>query len=99
MLSLQTILKSCTHERRKQRVGSQRFRFEFRMELAAKKPWMLVAGQLNDLDELTVSRDAAEDQTALLQSLSIGRIEFISMTMALADLSNTVVNLARQRAF
>src|SRR5437870_13877153 len=68
------------------------------MELAAEKPWVLIARQLNYLDELAVGRDAAEDQPALLQRLSIGGIKFVSMTMALADGSSAVVNVPGQRA-
>src|SRR5947207_3432000 len=99
MLSLQAILKRRPHERCKQRMRGQRFRFEFGMELAAEEPWMLIARQLNDLDELAVGRDPAEDEPALLQGLSISRIEFISVTMALADFSRSVIDVTRQRAF
>src|SRR5437660_1853468 len=77
----------------------QRFRFELRMELAAEEPWMLIAQQLDDLDEFPVGRDAAEDEPALLKSLSIGRVEFVSMTMALADFIGPIVDVARQRPF
>ena len=37
------------------------FRFEFRMELATEKPWVLITRQLDYLDELAakgMSRDA-----------------------------------------
>src|SRR4051812_15885181 len=63
-LCLQTILKRCMHERGEQRVGSEWFRFEFGMELAAQEPRMLVAGKLYDLDELAVGGNAAKNEAA-----------------------------------
>src|SRR6266849_5260115 len=80
-------------------MGRQRFRFEFGMKLATEKPGMFVARQLNNLHEFSVRRDAAENQAALLQRRSIDGIEFIAMTMTLADLSHASVNVARQRRF
>src|SRR5581483_4032744 len=82
-----------------QRMGCERFRFEFGMELAPEEPGMFVAQKLHDLDELAVGGDAAKNQTAFRQRFAIGRIEFVTMAMAFADLAFTSVHFARERAF
>src|SRR5712691_11257606 len=67
------------------------------MELASEKPRMFVAREFDNLDKLLIGRDATENQATLLQSLAIGRIEFVAMAMALADFVRAAVNLARER--
>src|ERR1700752_3091323 len=69
------------------------------MELTAEEPWMLVAGQLDDLDETLVSRRAAEHQPAFFQSLTKCRIEFVTMPVGLADLFRAAIYLTRERTF
>src|ERR1051326_6657536 len=93
-LSLQTILKCGVNERREEWMRRERFGFEFGMELAAKEPGMFVARKLYDLDELSVGGDAAENQAAFLQTLTISRIEFVAMPMTFADLARTVIGIA-----
>ncbi len=56
------------YEGREQRVRFQRLGFEFRMELAAKKPRMV--GRLDDLDVILVGRAPGDAQTRACQDFS-----------------------------
>src|SRR6266850_3936503 len=94
---MQTVLKSCVHERSEQRMRRQRFRFEFGMKLAREEPRMIIAREFDNFDKLLIGRNAAEHQTALLQLFAKGRIEFVSMTVTLADLRGAAVNFAGER--
>src|SRR5436190_6780345 len=68
------------------------------MKLTGKEPWMRIAGQLNHLDKPFIRRPAAEQQAGLFQSFAILGIEFIAMTVSLADLFRTTVNFTSKRA-
>src|SRR5688572_26059424 len=78
-------------------MGLERFRLVFRMELATDEPGMRLARQLDDLHELSVSRNAAEHQTFLLEPLAVIGIELVTVTFT--DLVSAAVNLLGQRAW
>src|SRR5215217_643747 len=76
----------------------ERLRLVFRVKLAADKPRMNVARQLDHLDKLAIGRHAAEHQTFLFEPLSKLRIKLVTMSMTLADLVYTTINSLDQRA-
>src|ERR1043166_1113720 len=72
------------HKRGEQRMSVEWLRLVFRMKLAADKPRMHIARQLDHLDKLAVRRNTTEHQTFLFQTRTILRIELVTMTMTLA---------------
>ena len=66
-----------------ERMGSERFRFELRVELHRDVPRM--GWQFDDLDELTVERSPDDLQTVIGQRFFVQAIEFVAMTVALVD--------------
>jgi len=56
-----------------QRVRLVRFALEFRVKLARDEEWM--AGEFDDLDELAVGREAAENETGLLEFVAVAVVE------------------------
>ena len=71
--------------------------FILRVKLATQKPGMHIARQLNDLDKPLIGRYTTERQASSFERLTKLRIKFVPMSMPLANLSSTTVNLARQR--
>ena len=70
--------------------GEERMRFEglgfeFGVELAAEKPWML--GRLDDLDVIFVGRAAGDEQAGVRESFLVVAVEFVAVAVALADFS------------
>jgi hypothetical protein len=62
-----------------QRMRGERFRFEFRMELASQEPG--VVRDLNDLYEILIRGHAGNNQAAFGQRLFKLPIKFVSMPM------------------
>src|SRR4051812_14217957 len=63
----QSIFIRRADKRGKHRVRFQRLGFEFRMELAAEKPWMF--RQLHNLHKIPVRRNPRNDQTVAGKNL------------------------------
>src|SRR4051794_5681995 len=76
----------------------ERLRLVFRMELAADKPRMHVARELDHLDKLAVRRNTAEHQPFPFQLLSKLRIDLVTVSMTLADVISAAINLLDQRS-
>src|SRR3982750_2075705 len=64
------------------------------MKLAGYKIRVFVARQLYDFDEFPVRRHPAKDHAFVLEGAAEFRVEFVSVTVAFADLLRTAVNLA-----
>src|ERR1700722_7124568 len=64
------------------------FGFELGMELAAEKPGMI--GDLANLDVPRIRRLPGDAESAGRQNLLVLAIEFVTVTMALADLGLTI---------
>src|SRR5712692_3364729 len=66
------------------------------MELAAEEPGMVL--ELDDLDELSIGREAGHAESFLLERRNVLRIHFVAMTMALFDEIGSI-RFARNRSF
>src|SRR5689334_6813951 len=66
-----------------ERMGLVRLALEFGMKLAGNEEGVVL--QLDDLDELAVGRQAAEDEAGLLEALLVGVIEFVTVPVAFVD--------------
>src|SRR5579859_1652658 len=71
-----------------QRMRLVRFAQKFRVELSGDEEWMV--RQFDDFHELTVRRQAAEDETRLLKFVAVGVVEFVAMPVAFVDDERTV---------
>ena len=70
------------------RVG---LRFELGVKLRSDEEWMV--RDLDDFDEAFFLGYGSDDESGILQLLTIGGIEFVAMTMALVNRFGLVVNL------
>ena len=66
----------------------QRFRFEFRMKLAAEEPGVL--GRFDDLDVLAVGRAAADAESGIGERVFVFAIEFVPVPVSLGNLGCAV---------
>src|SRR5581483_5095457 len=57
-----------------------RLALEFRMKLAGNEKGMV--GQFDDLNQLAVRRETAEDKPAFLETFPVGIIELVAMPVA-----------------
>ena len=80
-------------KRTEKRVRLERFRFEFRVELAAEKP--RVVGGLDDFDVIFVGRASSDAQARSDQRFFVVAIEFVAMAVAFADFE-LAVSLVRE---
>src|SRR5687768_7017474 len=71
------------NESTEQRMRCIRLAQEFRVKLACHKERMIL--QLDNLDQFSVRRRAAENKTGFLVLSPIGIVEFIAVTMAFID--------------
>src|SRR5262249_53982123 len=70
------------------RVRLHRLRLEFRMKLAAEKPWVI--GKLADLDVRAVGSLTGNPQARGPQPLFVLAVELVAMAMALVDFARSV---------
>ena len=70
------------------RVG---LRFELGVKLRRDEKWMV--GDLNNFDEAFFLGYGGDDESGFLKLLTVGRIEFVTMTMTLVNRVGLVVNL------
>src|SRR5688572_18218563 len=61
-------------------MGLKRPGFEFRVELAGKKPWVVL--NLHNLDKILVGRDSGNHKTVPSQDLLEGSIELVAVTVS-----------------
>ena len=71
-----------------QRVGSQRFAFELRMELHGNEPRMV--GDFNDFHQAAIWTGAGKSHSVCLELLPIQIVELVSMPMPFIDFIATV---------
>ena len=88
---LGTVLIPRRNERTEQRMRLERFGFELGMELAADEEG--VPRNLDDLNIGAVRCGAAQAQASAGEKSFVLAIEFVAMTMALADFCSAVVDL------
>src|SRR5436305_4288433 len=91
----QPILPGCLYKRIEKRMGRKRLRLIFGMKLAGDKIWMSFSRKLDHLNEFSIRRDTAEYQSFPFQRLAKLRIEFVSMTVTLADLFGSIISISR----
>src|SRR5205085_12325622 len=80
----------------KQRMRPARLRLVFGVELTTKDPRVNVARQFDHLDEATVHRDAAEDESGAFELFAELRVELVTMSVSLAYLFAVAVDFARE---
>src|SRR2546425_99785 len=78
-----TTLQRGAHKSLERRVTIEGTGFEFRVELHADKPGMIA--QLDDLDQLAIRRQTAEDHAPGHKPLTVGVVELVAVAVALGD--------------
>src|SRR6478752_6584253 len=74
-------VEGCPHETAEQRVGVVRTRPQLGVGLGADVERVLVARQLDELDQVTVGRRAREPQAGIGDMLAVGVVHLVAVTM------------------
>src|ERR1051325_3254868 len=84
LLRFESMHERRAHEAAEDRMAIERSRLELGMELAGEEPRGI--GELDDLHQVVVGRDAREHEPLLLQSRAEIVVELVAVTMTLRDL-------------
>src|SRR5690242_13675944 len=95
--ALFAIFQGGTDERGEKRMGLERLRLEFGMELAAEKPGVL--GGFDDFDVILVGGAAGDFEAGAEKSFLVFAIEFVAVAVAFADFELAVSLVSKGAGF